>query len=255
MVDVSELLASMGPEGAALALLVLGHVLGDFALQTEAMVHNKHRPGPLLAHGAVVTVAQALALAPMLTPRTGGLVLAVGVSHVAVDGVKGRLHDDDERNSLALFVGDQLVHLLVLLVAWVAMTPAAWTASPAVVWVDGVSPRAWSQLASGAVYASAFVFAWHGGNAIVRGVLPDWEPERDDEDLGAGATIGGLERWIVLVLGLAGRWEAVALVLAAKSIARFEELKRRPFAEYFLIGTLASVLVAVVSALVVGALV
>jgi hypothetical protein len=32
------------------------------------------------------------------------------------------------------------------------------------------------------------------------------------------------------VLGLAGRWEAVALVVWAESIARFEELKERPFA-------------------------
>jgi formate/nitrite transporter FocA (FNT family) len=33
--------------------------------------------------------------------------------------------------------------------------------------------------------------------------------------------------------------------VAAKSIARFEELKQREFAEYFLVGTLASVLVGI----------
>lgn len=41
-------------------------------------------------------------------------------------------------------------------------------------------------------------------------------------------------------------WQAVALVVAVKSIARFEELKQRAFAEYFLVGTLTSVLVAIV---------
>lgn len=243
----------MGPKGAALALLVLGHVLGDFALQTAGMVRNKHRPRPLLAHGAVVTAAQALALAPMLTARTAGLVLAVGVSHVGVDWVKARLAADG-RASLGLFVGDQLVHLLVLFGVWAAMTPAAWTASPVVASVGGVPADAWAWLTAGALYASAFVFAWHGGNAIVRGVLPEWDPDSDGVDLEAGATIGGLERWLVLVLGLAGQWGAVALVVGAKSIARFEDLKRRPFAEYFLVGTLASVLVAVVLALAVGIL-
>lgn len=246
--------ASMGAEGTALALLVLGHVLGDFALQTKGMVHDKDRWGPLLAHGAVLTAAQAVALTPMVTARTAGLVLAVGVSHVGVDAVKARL-DDPDRDSLAVFVGDQLVHLLVLVAVWTAMTPAAWTASPVVRAVDGVPPETWSRLANGAVYVSAFVFAWHGGNAIVRGVLPEWEPASDEDDLEAGATIGGLERLIVLALGLAGQWQAVALVVAAKSIARFEELKRRPFAEYFLVGTLASVLVAVALALAVGAMV
>jgi len=37
-----------------------------------------------------------------------------------------------------------------------------------------------------------------------------------------------------------GAYEAVGLVLAAKFIARFEQLKDRKFAEYYLAGTLAS---------------
>jgi len=55
-------------------------------------------------------------------------------------------------------------------------------------------------------------------------------------------------------LALAAQWEALALAVGAKSIARFEELKDRPFAEYFLVGTFASVLVAVVLALLVQTL-
>ncbi|WP_167880000.1 hypothetical protein [Halorhabdus rudnickae] len=44
---------------------------------------------------------------------------------------------------------------------------------------------------------------------------------------------------------MAGHWESVALVVAVKSIDRFEELKKRAFAECFFVGTLASVLVAI----------
>lgn len=251
---MSGLLASQGAEGAALALLVLGHVLGDFAFQTERMVAQKHRWRVLLQHGAVVTVVQGIVLVPLLTPRTAGLVFGIGVSHVAIDAVKGRV-GEARRQSVSVFVGDQLLHLLVLLLVWMALPPAAWTTSPVVSAVGGVDPRTWSRMATGSVYLSAFVFAWHGGNAIVRSLLPDWNAETDGHDLEAGATIGGLERLIVLVLGLAGQWQAVVLVIAAKSIARFEELKRRPFAEYFLVGTLASVLVAILLALAVGLLV
>jgi hypothetical protein len=39
------------------------------------------------------------------------------------------------------------------------------------------------------------------------------------------------------------------MLLAAKSIARFKDLEKRPFAEYYLIGTLTSFLVAISSAL------
>lgn len=38
----------------------------------------------------------------------------------------------------------------------------------------------------------------------------------------------------------------IVYALAAKSIARFSELKKRSFAEYYLIGTLASILFAIV---------
>lgn len=78
---------------------------------------------------------------------------------------------------------------------------------------------------------------------------------RRTNDSEASSLIGSLERWIIILRGLAGRWEAVALVVAAKSIARFEELKKRAFAECFLVGTLTSLLVAIVLVSVVSLLV
>jgi hypothetical protein len=58
---------------------------------------------------------------------------------------------------------------------------------------------------------------------------------------GAGRAIGYLERLLTLTFVLLGEYEALALILAAKSIARFQELKERKFAEYYLIGTLSSI--------------
>lgn len=252
---MSGLLTGMGPRGTALALLVLGHVLADFALQSDWMVEGKPAPGPLVAHGLVVLATHALVLAPMLTSWTAAIVLGVALAHVLVDALKA--HRQRGEPSLGLFLGDQAVHGLVLLVAWALIPASAWTTSPVVLALDGLPFQAWTTLTTGAVYVSAFVFAHHGGNAIVRGTLPP-RPESEDDDadeLAAGRVIGTLERVLVLVLVLAGQWSAIALVVAAKSIARFDKLKKRPFAEYFLVGTLASVLVAVALGLGVQALV
>jgi hypothetical protein len=49
---------------------------------------------------------------------------------------------------------------------------------------------------------------------------------------------------------LAGAEVAIGLVVAAKTIARFRLLDDRDFAEYYLLGTLASVGVAVLTGLV-----
>ena len=75
-----------------------------------------------------------------------------------------------------------------------------------------------------------------------RHLLPDPGSSTAGRDEAArGRVIGYLERSIVFVLVLAGRLEAVGLVLVAKGIARFRQLEDRDFAEYFLIGTLLSI--------------
>jgi len=58
---------------------------------------------------------------------------------------------------------------------------------------------------------------------------------------GAGKVIGILERFIILTLVLLNQYTSMAIVLMAKSIGRFDELKERDFAEYYLVGTLASI--------------
>lgn len=69
----------------------------------------------------------------------------------------------------------------------------------------------------------------------------------DDREYNAGRVIGMLERWLIyLVVVFAQNYNVIALILAAKGFARFRQLEERAFAEYVLIGTLASLLFTVV---------
>ena len=103
-------------------------------------------------------------------------------------------------------------------------------------------------LSEPAIILVAFVVAIIVGHIIVKMVLGKFDiGTTDDKGLeGAGAIIGILERFFTLTFVLAGEFTAIALIFTAKSIARFEELKNRPFSEYYLIGTLTSILVAVI---------
>ena len=65
-----------------------------------------------------------------------------------------------------------------------------------------------------------------------------------------GATIGVLERLLIVTFILVGAEAAIGLVVAAKTIARFRQLDDRDFAEYYLLGTLGSVSVAIVTGLI-----
>ncbi len=104
---------------------------------------------------------------------------------------------------------------------------------------------------TGVLYAAAYWYALAGGMGLVRIVLALVPVAEEAEaggihvpsaELARGRIIGVLERAIALTLVLAGEFGALGLIVAAKALARFHELKHRDFAEYFLIGTLASLL-------------
>lgn len=71
----------------------------------------------------------------------------------------------------------------------------------------------------------------------------------------AGRIIGWLERALLYGLFLAGAPDAAALVIAGKSIARFPAFSQERFAEYYLIGTLLSLVIAAGGAIAVRAMI
>jgi hypothetical protein len=100
--------------------------------------------------------------------------------------------------------------------------------------------------------AAAYVYVCGRGVVLVRSVLdlPALHMRREEDrsvgavDIARGRTIGALERALAMTLVVLGQFGALGLVVAAKSLARFKALEDREFAEYFLIGTLASLLLA-----------
>lgn len=83
-----------------------------------------------------------------------------------------------------------------------------------------------------------------------RSATPDQNGAVDEREYNAGRMIGMLERWLIyLVLVFAQNYNVIALILAAKGVARFRQMEERAFAEYVLIGTLASILLTVMIAL------
>ena len=74
-------------------------------------------------------------------------------------------------------------------------------------------------------------------------------PRPGPAELRVGRAIGIFERALAVVLVLARAEAAVALIGGVKTIARFRQLEDRPFAEYYLLGTLASLTVGIGTAL------
>lgn len=62
--------------------------------------------------------------------------------------------------------------------------------------------------------------------------------------LKGGRIVGVLERWIVIALLSRGEMAAIGFIFTAKSIARYRDFNKPDFTEYYLIGTLYSVIIA-----------
>ena len=75
--------------------------------------------------------------------------------------------------------------------------------------------------------------------------------EKNNDSDNIGSLIGILERVIILLLGSLGLYSSIALVLTAKSLARFKQLENKKFAEKYLVGTLISLIIAILALLVI----
>jgi hypothetical protein len=104
--------------------------------------------------------------------------------------------------------------------------------------------------------AAILLFAADGGTRIVRGVLnktgtlpklpadATGSPPLDTAEYNRGRLIGVLERLLLVMTVALSAYAALGFIIAAKGLIRIREFENRDFAEYFLIGTLTSVVVA-----------
>lgn len=101
------------------------------------------------------------------------------------------------------------------------------------------------------VYFLACLLAHWPTNWLIRNMIKKWRPEATAPSDKMGAFIGTLERILTILLVGLESYAAVGFVVTMKSIARYERVqKERAFAEYFLAGTMLSMLVALLLGLI-----
>jgi hypothetical protein len=113
-------------------------------------------------------------------------------------------------------------------------------------------PMSDARLAAVLLAGALGLFAMRGGTQVVRGILnkaqtlPFVERQVDEVEYNRGRLIGSIERILLAGMVAAGSYAALGFLVAAKGLVRSKDLEKHDFAEYFLIGTLASTALAVV---------
>ncbi|RKZ28745.1 hypothetical protein DRQ36_09985 [bacterium] len=104
---------------------------------------------------------------------------------------------------------------------------------------------------------SAFLF-WFGvrlSNPIIAYILKQctkYEPKNIKTD--PGMVIGVFERFIVITLVLLGEFSSIGWILAVKALASYQFREKEVSSEYVLVGTLASLSIALLTGLLIRAI-
>jgi hypothetical protein len=227
--------------------LLLAHLLGDFIWQPNSWVADKevkkHKSIYLYFHILLHGI-----LAAILTGEIQFIPYAflIAVSHGIVDLIK--LSFQKEKTKRTWFIADQIAHVLIL----IGIVFLYENKTIELLWFGN---QFW-------ILLTGLLFITKPTSIFIKTIISIWIPENPDSHTdnslaSAGNYIGILERLFVFSFILTGHFEAIGFLLAAKSIFRFGDLKEakdRKLTEYVLIGTLISFGTAILTGLIVQAL-
>lgn len=250
-------------------LLICGHLIGDFYLQTEAMANGKkEEQNVLYRHALIYALVLLVAISPVLNSDIFVYVyLPVVISHFFIDLLKIKIQINKNAENFItrnIFVVDQIVHIAIIVMF------ACIYANDSTIALNQPGQNLLSfyhmlgmSMTSSIFLRIIFVFLLIGkpgnimirelnnkekirGNIMTNRTDEGKEAAEETEYKNAGKLIGILERILVVILVMLNQYAAVGIIFAAKSLTRYDKIIKDPsFAEYYLVGTLLSLLIAI----------
>lgn len=214
--------------------LILAHLLGDFLLQPDSWVKAKEEKKLFSWQLYIHTLIHFILIIVLVADRSfWKWAFFLALVHSCIDIAKLYLQAGITKRKY--FFVDQIAHFVVILLIWLMYRN---------------KPISFENQTS-EYYIAFFAFIYaitQPASVLIRKFISRWSPESDEGNRSdslekAGNYIGIFERLFVFAFIIAGKWEAIGFLLAAKSVFRFGDLKEskdRKLTEYVLIGTLLS---------------
>lgn len=243
-----------------LILLLLGHIIGDFYVQTQEMAVKKDKSIRwVLIHclgyfGIMVAVGM-----PFMKLEIFFMAVTASIIHFVINIGKysyikkiSKKHKRTLQREKNIFLTVQILHICCLIAIAYFMVihniqlreSAVMSNFFGVVGVSEVMSASW---------VLSLLLIHKPTNIVIQKLLVIYRPIQKEQEIkketNAGRFIGTIERIIMLLLIFNGQYAAIGLVLTAKSIARYDRIaKDKDFAEYYLLGTLMSTVIVILVA-------
>ena len=227
-------------ESIWLIKMLLSHLMSDFILQPKSWINSRNEKhfasDKLYLHGFVTGILACV----IISWQYWLTAIVIMVTHTLIDGWKSY-----QKTTISFFLLDQLLHLLIILGCWYAAffnwghLLLAWQKL-------NTQPQVWKVI-------TAIVFLTAPAGILIGQFTSQWRDKIAGADIlaNAGKWIGITERIIIFIFVWHGEYSAIGLLVAAKGIIRFSEKDRPEIkTEYLVIGTLMSILMAIVVGLI-----
>ncbi len=237
---------------AKFLILLILHFIGDFYFQTSRIAKCKNAnigencnsckscKTKALFNNKFVIVHTLLYAVPFLllfsmTKWTSALIViaAVLVSHYVIDLVSCCLNK--KLKQTLVFIADQLLHTVILFAVYKVFEINSCLSE-----YELFIKIAFAVLFL-VVPSSVFI------NKLFQDLFPDSEKGKVFD---VGSIIGMLERALVLIFACFNDFAAIAIIITVKTWARSGDLKEKEFRNKYLLGTLASLVLALIAFLI-----
>ena len=218
-----------------LILLLICHLLSDYYFQSQKMADRKDRDKKVLGLH-ILYVALPLIVVSLCHLDLWWICLIILLTHAGIDYSKPWVQKQWNLTTSWTFALDQFLHVGIIII---------------LVFL-GVKNN--TTYLSADILKLIFYVLLVGKptNIVFKILFAKYQPTMEDKMdtiTGAGSMIGFLERLIIGACLVYGQFASIGLVFTAKSIARYNKISENPaFAEYYLIGSLFSILSALLAA-------
>ena len=236
--------------------LIAAHVVSDFIFQSDKWIEDRQdrkiRSEYLYLHSLITLGLTFIAMGswcPIWIP------LLITFSHLGLDLLKSYIKVNEKvwyRKEISLFALDQIIHIVIIVSCWLI-----YTRQFVVLYNNFILQYFNSKIC---LLITGYIIVTIPTSILITKLTAKWgaivnNNEKEDGLKDAGKWIGIIERILVLSFTLAGKYEAIGFILAAKSVFRIGDLKEpkhRNMTEYILIGTLLSFSISIILGLLIN---
>ena len=230
-------------------ILIITHLLADFLFQSSAISERKREERKFFFFHCFIyfIVFEILFFIIFQSEKIFFAALVISFSHFFILILKNKLEKKfkQKRFQLLIFSLNQVIHIIMLIGFYYIFN------------LENLTNNFYLNLENFKtiiLYILIFSIILDPASVFIRKLFilisPKSYPKTNLEELKAGNIIGKLERMIIAILLLNNQFGAMGFVLTAKSIARFKQMEDKNFAEKYLIGTLTSLFIVLLSVLI-----